>query len=72
MKKIINVSFSNYSYLVIVVSNFSSKLYYSNVIIEGGVLEVWVDVYLLNFYLFFVWRVVSNCLSFYLEFVDCF
>ena len=63
-KNIIKVPFSIYSYFVIVVNNSSSKLHYSNVIIQGGVLVVWVDICLLRLYQFFVWCVVSNCISF--------
>ena len=67
MKKIIKVPFSIYSYLVIVVNNSSSKLYYSNVIIQGGVRVVWVDICLLHLYQLFILSVVSNCINFYLK-----
>ena len=67
MKKIIKVPFSIYSYLVIVVNNSSSKLHYSNVIIQEGVLVVWVFICLLYLYRFFVLCVVSNFANFYLK-----
>ena len=66
-KNIIKVPFSIYSYLVIVVNNSSSKLHYSNVIIQEGVLVVWVFICLLYLYRFFVLCVVSNFAKFYLK-----
>ena len=50
-----------------IVNNPPSKLYYSNVIIQRGVLVVWVDICLLHLYQFSVWCVVSNCINFYLK-----
>ena len=56
-----------YLYLVIVIDNSSSKLNYSNVIIQRGVFVGWMDICLFHLYQLFVWCVVSNCINFYLK-----
>ena len=56
-----------YLYLVIVIDNSSSKLNYSNVIIQRGVFVGRMDICLFHLYQLFVWSVVSNCINFYLK-----